>query len=144
MNCRDLELLYEKAKDSYKDRKFLYIFPRTGNTYSAVNYYATNCELNSFLKLFDIWGSHGEHKISEDKNHQEVWFEVDEEFYLLAKHSKTFQRAIEKLGVTIVFEYPLYRPISQVSNTWKSAVEDYLKIGKAWNEQYIYRDEDDE
>ncbi len=136
MNCGDLERLYERAHDSYKDRKFLYITPRTGNTYSAVNYYATNCELNSFLNLFDIWGSHGEHKISEDENHQEVWFEVDEEFYQLAKHSRTFQRAIEKLGVTIVFEYPFYKPASQV--------EDYLKIGQAWNEQYKYRDEEED
>lgn len=99
------------AEDSYNDRRFLYIFPRpNGSTYNAVNYHAINSGLNSFLTLFDVWNCGGGlHKSSEDDNHQEVWFEVDEEFYQLTKNSETFRRAIEKLGVEIVFEYPFRR-----------------------------------
>jgi hypothetical protein len=135
MNSRDLERLYERAKDSYKDRKFLYIFPQPDNNYWAVNYDAINCELNSFLRLFSISGADGQHKISEDGNHQEVWFEVDEEFSRLVSNTFALPEAIKRLGVEIVFDYPFFK---------KPATEDYQKIGQAWNEQYRYRDEDDE
>jgi hypothetical protein len=136
MNCRDLEWLYDKAKDSYKDRKFLYVFPQPDNNYWAVNYDAVNCELNSFLRLFSISGGDGQHKISEDGNHQEVWFEVDEEFSRLVSNTFALPEAIKRLGVEIVFDYPFFKK--------KSTTEDYQKIGQAWNEQYRYRDEEDE
>lgn len=103
----NVERIYEKARDPYAGRKYLYLFPHTGETYCAVNYYAFNNELNSFLKLFNVWGTDGgEFKISEDGNYSEMWFEVDDEFYRLAKYNTTFRRAIERLGVKIVFEYP--------------------------------------
>lgn len=141
MNCKDLEWLYDKAKDSYKYRKFLYVFPQPdGNNYWAVNYDAINCELNSFLRLFSIYGGDGQHKISEDGNHQEVWFEVDEEFSRLVSNTFALPEAIKRLGVEIVFDYPFFKKQECVSDTCKSATEDYLKIGRAWNEQYIYRD----
>lgn len=122
---------FDRAKDSYNDRKYLYIFPQPDNNYWAVNYDAINCELNSFVSLFDINGKHnGQHKISEDENHQEVWFEVDAEFYQLAKYSDTFQRAIERLGVKIVFEYPFYYKTDSITDDWLAkvrAVEDLRK-----------------
>lgn len=135
MNCRDLEWPYDRAKDSYKDRKYLYIFHQPDNNYWAVNYDAINNELNSFLRLFSISGADGQHKISEDGNHQEVWFEVDEEFSRLVSNTFALPEAIKRLGVEIVYDYPFFK---------KPAAEDYQKIGQAWNEQYRYRDEEEE
>jgi hypothetical protein len=137
MNCRDLERLYERAKDSYKDRKFLYVFPQPDNNYWAVNYDAINCELNSFLRLFSISGGDGQHKISEDGNHQEVWFEVSSDFVKLFEVNAEMLKAVGRMGVHVVYDYPFFKkPASQV--------EDYQKIGQAWNEQYRYKDEEDD
>jgi hypothetical protein len=126
---------FERARESYKDREYLYLFPsKNGSTCHAVNYHAINNELNSFMNLFDNFGCC--HKISEDRNHQEVWFEVDEEFYLLAKHSDYFRGAIEKLGVEVVFEYPFEKK-SEFRRTIKDAAE-YLS-----KHCYFPDDEDD-
>lgn len=135
MNCRDFEWLYERAKDSYKDRKFLYLFPRPdGSTWNAVNYDATNAELNGFLRNFEVWGSNGgQHQVSEDGNHQEVWFEVSSDFVKLFEVNAEMLKAVGRMGVQVVYDYPFFK---------KPAAEDYQNIGQAWNEQYRYRDED--
>lgn len=151
MKCRTTEETFKRAHDSYKDRKFLYLFPRPdGKTYTVVNYDAVNSELNSFLMLFDVWGSGtGQHKVSDDENHQEVWFEVDEEFYQLAKHSRTFQRAIERCGVKIVFEYPFKQPEPKWFNDWKgmAAAARYLQDlqwGRDHRHDFDFDEEDDD
>jgi hypothetical protein len=103
----NIERICEKARDPYAGRKYLYLFPCNAETYYAVNYDATNNGLNAFLQLFNFYGPEGgEFKLSEDENHSEVWFKVDDEFYRLAKYNTTFRRAIERAGVKIVFEYP--------------------------------------
>ena len=103
----DIDNIYEKSKKRYKNRKFLYLFPNTNGNYFAVNYDAINCGLNSFLTLFDVWGNKsGHHKLSEDGNCQEVWFEVDTEFFKLATETMTFNRAFKNLGIQVVTEYP--------------------------------------
>jgi len=58
-----------------RNRKFVYAFPNVNNAVSVVNYDATNNILNTFISRFDIWGGCGEHKISADRNHMEIWFE---------------------------------------------------------------------
>jgi hypothetical protein len=109
MNCRDLERLYERAKDSYKNRKFLYVFPQPDNNYWAVNYDAINCELNSFLRLFSISGGDGQHKISEDGNHKEVWFEVSSDFVKLFEVNAEMLKAVGRMGVQVVYDYPFFK-----------------------------------
>lgn len=128
--------VFDKAHDSYVDRKFLYLFPHTSETYCAVNYDAVNSELNSFLSLFDVWGNkNGHHKVSEDGDHQEIWFEVDEEFYKLAMENKTFRRAIERLGVKITTEYPFKK--DPLTDYWKgmhkTMQSDFAKIALGWD-----------
>ena len=137
MNCIDLERFYERTKDSYKDRKFLYLFPRPdGNTWNAVNYDAINAELNVFLRNFEVWGSNGgQHQVSEDGNHQEVWFEVSSDFIKLFEVNAEMLKAVGRMGVQVVYDYPFFK---------KPAAEDYQKIGQAWNKQYRYRDEEEE
>lgn len=130
--------IYQRRQDSYKDRKFLYLFPRPeGKTYNAVNYDATNNQLNTFLALFDVWGTNGgQHKVSEDENHQEVWFEVDEEFYQLAMHSNTFRQAIERLGVKVVTDYPFFKK-NPWTEDWKGMAHalrtDFGRIALGWD-----------
>ena len=99
--------VFERTRDSYIGRKYLYLFPRTGETYCAVNYDAVNNELNTFISRFDVWGPRsGQNKLSDDGNHSEMWFEVPEEFYNLCRTNRMFIRAIESFGVKIVFDYP--------------------------------------
>lgn len=128
---------YDRAKDSYKDRKYLYIFPQPDNNYWAVNYDAINCELNSFLRLFSISGRDGQHKISEDENHQEVWFEVDEEFYRLVSNTFALPEAIKRLGVEIVFDYPFFKKPDPWTHDWKGmakAVKDLFRWENDWED----------
>ena len=116
---------YEEPKTAYGDRKFLYIFPHAAETYCVVNYDADNVVLNTFLAMFDVWRSKGQMKVSQDScRHNEVWFEVDKEFFQLAKTSRTFQRAIERTGVKIVFEYPFQTR----SDEWLKAFEMSTKM----------------
>lgn len=70
------------------------------NTTTIINYAADYNELNSFLSTFDIWGSRGHFKMSEDKNHQEVWFEATKEFYSISQ-TDTMRRVFKKFGVKI-------------------------------------------
>lgn len=133
MNCKDLEKLYERAKDSYEGRKYLYIFPQPNNNYWAVNYDAANCELNSFLSLFCLWGKKGgQHRISEDGNHQEVWFEVDAEFARLAANTFALPEAIKRLGVEIVFDYPFFKKPDPRTNDWNARVNAAKDLKARW------------
>lgn len=148
MKCRYVDNAFERARDAYKDRKYLYLFPHTGETYCAVNYDAVNAELNTFLRLFDVWRADGNHKVSEDGNHQEVWFEVDQEFCQLVKTSRTFRHAIERLGVRVVFEYPFKKPEDQLRSYWRGAA-DAVRYMREAEELYAraifgceYKDED--
>lgn len=107
MDVAFIEKMEHRNREAYKDRKFLYIFPNVNGNYFAVNYDACNCELNSFLALFDVWGNKSaQHKVSEDGNHQEVWFEVDEEFHLLVANTFNFNTVFKRLGVEVVYQYP--------------------------------------
>lgn len=141
---------YEEPKIAYGDRKFLYIFPHAAETYCVVNYDADNAVLNTFLAMFDVWHSKGQMKVSQDScRHNEVWFEVDKEFYQLAKHSRTFQRAIERCGVKIVFEYPFKQPEPKWFNDWKgmAAAARYLQDlqwGRDHRPDFDFDEEDDD
>lgn len=86
-----------------EDRKRILIFKSVHNTTNVVNYMADNNNLNTFLSVFDIFGRGGNHKISDDRNHSEVWFEADEEFYDIIK-TETMQNALKKFGVRIDIE----------------------------------------
>ena len=120
MDVAYIEKAYERAKERYKNRKFLYLFPNANGNYFAVNYDAINCALNSFLTLFDVWGNTGgHHKVSEAANCQEVWLEVDEEFFKLATETNTFNRAFRNLGVKIVSEYPFAKKEDKWSEDWR-------------------------
>lgn len=87
------------------NRKYVYAFLSHNGTCNVVNYDAENCYVNSFLRNFDAWGSHGCFKISEDNNFQEVWFEGSKELFNLL-HTETFRLAFKHMKVEIVFEYP--------------------------------------
>lgn len=132
MDVAFIEKIEQRNREAYKDRKFLYLFPNANGNYFAVNYDACNCELNSFLRLFDVWGNKsGHHKVSEDGNHQEVWFEVDEEFFKLATETMSFNRAFKLLGVRVVTEYPFTKK-NPWTNDWdgmaKAMKSDFAKI----------------
>ena len=86
-----------------EDRKRILIFKSAHNTTNVVNYMADNNNLNTFLSVFDISDCGGNHKISDDKNHSEVWFEADEEFYDIIK-TESMQRALKRFGVKIDIE----------------------------------------
>ena len=102
--------VFERARKSYEERKFLYIFPRPdGSTWNAVNYDAVNYELNAFLSLFEVWGGEGHHKISEDGNHQEVWFEVSSDFARLFEVNAEMMKAVGRMGVQVVYDYPFFK-----------------------------------
>ena len=143
MSCRDSELLYERAKDSYKDRKFLYLFPRPyGSTWNAVNYDAINAELNVFLRNFEVWGSNGgQHKISEDGNHQEVWFEVSSDFVKLFEVNAEMLKAVGKMGVQVVYDYPFNNTSSALSYDQEITDKYIITIGE-WNRWLRYDEED--
>ena len=88
------------------------------------------------------------YKVSEDGNHQEVWFEVDKEFCQLVKTSRTFRHAIERLGVRVVFEYPFKKPEDQLRSYWRGAA-DAVRYMREAEELYAraifgceYKDED--
>lgn len=85
-----------------EERRFVRIVPSVNGTTTIINYEADNNHLNTFLCAFDIWNSGGEHKISEDKNYSEVWFEASNEFYKLAK-TEIMLSAFNKFGVRVVF-----------------------------------------
>ena len=88
------------------NRKFVYAFRNPSHrTISIVNYDADNNILNTFLSMFDIWGTSGEFKFSIDNNHQEVWFECHTSLWT-ALHTHVFHEAFKRMGVTLVFEYP--------------------------------------
>lgn len=127
MDVAFIERIERQSQERYKHRKFLYLFPNTNGNYFAVNYDAINCALNSFLSLFDVWGNRGgQHKVSEDGNCQEVWFEVDEEFFKLATETMTFNRAFKNLGIKVVTEYPFTK-----KNPWTNDWDGMAKAMKS-------------
>ena len=87
------------------NRKYVYAFINPHGTVSVVNYDATNNTLNTFLHMFDIWGSGGEQKISIDKNHMERWFECGKDFWDMLINP-IFNTAFKRMGVTLTFDYP--------------------------------------
>lgn len=87
------------------DRKYVYAFKNCHGATSIINYDAKNGALNSFLAMFDVWGSRGEFKLSADKNNQEVWFEALPEMFNML-NTLPFKAAFERMGVQLVFEYP--------------------------------------
>ena len=134
MDVAFIEKMEQRNREAYKDRKFLYLFPNANGNYFAVNYDACNCALNSFLTLFDVWGNKGgHHKVSEDGNHQEVWFEVDEEFFKLATETKTFNRAFKGLGIKVVTEYPFSKKKDKWSEDWKGMAKAYDEFKNVWS-----------
>ena len=97
--------------DNRDNLNYVYVFPSVHGTTNAVNYAAGNCEVNSFLSHFDVWGKNGQFKWNEkshsDPNKQkpEVWFECAKEFLELCK-AEPMKRAFRHMGVEVVFEYP--------------------------------------
>lgn len=103
----DLEREYEnfrKEDEVMENRKRVLIFPSVHGTTMVVNYDVTNRVLNSFLSAFDVWNGFGNFKRSSDNIHQEVWFEMDFDFYMISK-CDTLRKAIERLGVEVVHDY---------------------------------------
>ena len=99
--------LFKKARESYKGREYLYLFPTHHGTYNAVNYNAMNAELNSFLKLFVVNAAGGYHRLSKDNmNLQEVWFEVSTEFFEQAVSNGPINTALKRLKTRVVTEDP--------------------------------------
>lgn len=100
--------VYERSRQAYKDRKFLYIFPTPHGTYNAVNYDAINNELNTFLRNFELWGSNGgtSKSCADNPKLQEIWFEVSSDFYQLLEVNSEMIKAIGRMGVQVVYEYP--------------------------------------
>ena len=125
---------FEKARDSYEGRKYLYLFPQPTNNYWAVNYHAINSELNSLLALFSISGKRdGKHKLSEDGNHSEVWFEISDDFYKLATSNHTVREAIERLGVVIVTDYPFFNRRDTWATDWKTSSDLSANYNARWS-----------
>ena len=69
--------------DNRDNLNYVYVFPSVHGTTNAVNYAAGNCEVNSFLTHFDVWGKNGQFKWNEKshsdpyKQKPEVWFEYN-------------------------------------------------------------------
>ena len=124
---------FERAYYSYKDRRYLYLFPQPECDYWAVNYFAVCNELNSLLKLFSISGKEGQHKLSEDNNHSEVWFEVNDDFYYLITENPTFRAGIERLGVQIVTDYPFFAKPDTWATDWTDGNEAIAHYRERWN-----------
>lgn len=95
-----------KETDLVENRKRVFIIPSVHGTTNVINYDASNGSLNAFLSAFDVWNSKGNFKVSNDNNHQEVWFEMDFDFYMLSK-CDTLRKAIERFGVEVKHEYKL-------------------------------------
>lgn len=97
--------------DNCDNLNYVYVFPSVHGTTHAVNYAAGNCEVNSFLSHFDVWGKNGQFKWNEkshsDPNKQkpEVWFECAKEFLELCK-AEPMKQAFRHMGVEVVFKYP--------------------------------------
>lgn len=87
------------------NRNFVYISNSVYGTTNVVNYDSNNNGVNNFIKLFDVWNSSGEVKVSEDGVHKEVWFECSKFFYDMCK-SGDMCGAFNRLGVKVVFDYP--------------------------------------
>lgn len=88
------------------NRNYVYVFPSAYGTCNVVNY-SGNCHVNTFLSYFDIWGNNGQMKFHNGDPHTwgDFWFECGAEFYDLSK-TDTMQRAFDRMGVKLVFEYP--------------------------------------
>lgn len=84
------------------NRNYVYVFPTPHNTCNVVNY-SGKSEVNSFLHLFDVWGSRGHQKICRDGNHCAFWFECSDSFYMLL-HTKEMENAFNRLGVILTFD----------------------------------------
>ena len=84
-------------------RHRILIFPSNHGTTNIINYMADNNNLNTFLSVFDIFDDGGNHKISDDNNHVEVWFEASEEFYEMSK-TESMQRAFKHFGVKVEYD----------------------------------------
>ena len=84
------------------DRNYVYVFPTPHNTFNVVNY-SGKSEVNSFLHLFDIWGSRGHQKMCSDGNHSAFWFECSDSFFVLL-HTQEMERAFERLEVILTFD----------------------------------------
>lgn len=99
---------FNTIKDSatVENRKRVLVFPSVHGSTNVINYDASNSMLNTFLSAFDVWNSKGNFKVSDDNNHQEVWFEMDFDFYMVSK-CDTLRKAIERFGVEVVHEYKL-------------------------------------
>lgn len=83
-----------------ENRKRVVISPSVHGTTLVVNYDASNSLLNAFLSAFDVWKGFGNFKLSSDNIHQEVWFEMDFDFYMVSK-CDTLRKAIERFGVEV-------------------------------------------
>lgn len=87
------------------DRSYVYAFPSVHGTTCVVNYNATNSMVNSFLELFDVWGSRGNFKYQSDNQAAEAWFECSKDFLEMLK-TPEMEKAFKRMGATVTFEYP--------------------------------------
>lgn len=86
-------------------RNYVYAFPSVHGTCHVVNYRADSIDLSTFISNFDVWGSYGQFKTSNNPQYKEVWFECSKEF-LEMLHTDTMKRTFKRMGVELVFEYP--------------------------------------
>lgn len=89
-----------------ENRDYVFAFHCAAHKYCyVVNFRADLSDVNEFLTLFDVSDRGGQHRISDDRKHQEVWFECSMEFFNML-HTETVARAFKKMGVELVFNYP--------------------------------------
>ena len=84
------------------DRNYIYAFPTPYGTCNVINY-SGKSDVNSFLYLFDVWGSRGHQMLCKDENHSKFLFECSEGFYNLLK-TDMFQQVFKRMGVKIAFD----------------------------------------
>ena len=85
------------------NRKIVFLYKTIYNTIGVINYDATNNELNSFLKLFNIWSPSIHFKTCKDNVHQKATFECNMSLYNFFK-SDDFKTIIKRLGCEVVLD----------------------------------------
>ena len=75
------------------------------NTIWVMNYAPLNTQVNSFLSVFDIWGSAGIYSHASNNEPMCVRFECPGNMLPMFE-TDVFRNAFNRMGVTLTFEYP--------------------------------------
>lgn len=85
------------------NRNLIYVCKSVHNT-TLVTTYSGNCDVNSFLHFFDVWGSRGHCKVCKDNFHYKLEFECCASLYDWMKDD-AFIEGFNRMGVTVTFNY---------------------------------------